>query len=299
MTTKRLSAEALADLRKKGPQNFTDNFLKNLIPGPVGVRYSVADTQCPGLKVRVTDKGRKVFVLSRRVPGKSEASATARKIGLVGAISLADAREKAREWVRLIETGKDPAEVKRAQDMAEAKEKATAEAQVKNTFGKAVRDRYFPHIAHQRRAKDVKNEFEHDLLPGWEDKPIHEFTRKEIRERVRGIARRTSSQAYAALSNLKTFFNWWRDQEDLETVPTDNMRAKNIVGNPRTHRKRVLSNDELFALWRATRPERWREVKAKAWSLSRPDSKVIASGIRVLLLTAARVTKFSRLISES
>lgn len=35
----------------------TDTRLKNLKPAPKGKRYALADLTCPGLKVRINDKG--------------------------------------------------------------------------------------------------------------------------------------------------------------------------------------------------------------------------------------------------
>jgi hypothetical protein len=61
--------------------------------------------------VRVTDKGMKTFVLRTRYPG--EANASRREVGKVGEIELADARDKARGWLKLIAEGKDPARWKR------------------------------------------------------------------------------------------------------------------------------------------------------------------------------------------
>jgi hypothetical protein len=50
----------------KKPRNLTDLFIASLKPAPKGERASFADTQVPGLKVRVTDKGAKSFVLCPR-----------------------------------------------------------------------------------------------------------------------------------------------------------------------------------------------------------------------------------------
>jgi len=88
------------------PRNLTEPLIRNLKPATAGQRYAVADAVVPGLKVRVTDKGAKSFVLWRRYPGAMN-SAAARSLGKVGELTLADARTKARAWLALLAQGKE------------------------------------------------------------------------------------------------------------------------------------------------------------------------------------------------
>ena len=77
-------------------------------------RYDVADAIVPGFGVRVTDKGKKSYVLTARFPGS--ANPTRRTIAEVGAMDLSIAREVARAWLLQIAVGLDPqAEHERAQ----------------------------------------------------------------------------------------------------------------------------------------------------------------------------------------
>src|SRR6476661_1042288 len=99
------------------PRTLTEPYIKNLKPAPAGQRYAVADALVPGLKVRVTDRGSKSFILWKRF-GEAPNPA-ARSLGKVGAISLADARIKARAWLELISKGDDPAALERARREAE------------------------------------------------------------------------------------------------------------------------------------------------------------------------------------
>ena len=89
------------------PRNLTEPFIRNLKPAALDQRYAVADAVVPGLKVRVTDRGSKSFILWRRYPGAKN-SAAARSLGKVGELTLADARTKARAWLALLAQGKDP-----------------------------------------------------------------------------------------------------------------------------------------------------------------------------------------------
>ena len=65
------------------------------------------DSVVPGFGLRVTDKGHRTYVLAARFPGSK--NYTRRELGTVGAIDLVDARTKARRWIEIISTGKDPA----------------------------------------------------------------------------------------------------------------------------------------------------------------------------------------------
>ncbi|MGA8653021.1 MAG: Arm DNA-binding domain-containing protein, partial [Xanthobacteraceae bacterium] len=76
----------------------TDRAIAALKPAPKGRRTLVWDAIVTGFAVRVTDKRQRSFVLVTRYPGSP--NPTARAIGSVGAISLEDARTRAREWLR-------------------------------------------------------------------------------------------------------------------------------------------------------------------------------------------------------
>jgi hypothetical protein len=77
-----------------------------LKPAPPGKRRLVWDAVVPGLAVRVTDQGKRTFVLITRYPGSRHPAP--RALGSVGALTLEAARAKAREWLKLIASAVDP-----------------------------------------------------------------------------------------------------------------------------------------------------------------------------------------------
>jgi Arm DNA-binding domain len=87
--------------------NLTDRALRGLKPAAAGARYEIIDAVQPSLAVRVTDKGAVSFVLRARFPGRAHFTRNA--LGAYPTLSLVNAREKARAWLRLIGEGKDPA----------------------------------------------------------------------------------------------------------------------------------------------------------------------------------------------
>jgi hypothetical protein len=87
-------------------KTLTDRAIPALSPAPPGKRKLVWDAPVPDLAVRVTDKGQRRFVFATRYPGSHHPAP--RSLGTFGAISLEDARFRAREWRKLISTGIDP-----------------------------------------------------------------------------------------------------------------------------------------------------------------------------------------------
>jgi hypothetical protein len=103
-----------------------DRILKALKPAPGGQRYELRDGMMPGLVVRVTDKGTKTFALIAPYGGR--VNPTRRALGEYGALGLAEAREKARDWLKLNERGIDPAiEAKRERLAQQRKQAGTFE----------------------------------------------------------------------------------------------------------------------------------------------------------------------------
>lgn len=68
------------------------------LPPAQGKRYEVRDVLLPGLHLRVSASGSKVFYLSKRVDHRMRRI----KVGSWPILSLKDAREKAREILRAI-----------------------------------------------------------------------------------------------------------------------------------------------------------------------------------------------------
>src|SRR3954452_6408886 len=88
-------------------RTLTDRFIQSCKPAPAGRRIDYADAVVPGLVLRVTDRGHRSFVLRCRYPSHPD-NPTRRALGDYGALSLDDARQKARRWLELIGKGIDP-----------------------------------------------------------------------------------------------------------------------------------------------------------------------------------------------
>lgn len=272
--------------------NLTDAKIKALEPAPAGTdRYEVSDSIVPGLRVRVNEAGRKTFVLLARFPvaskGKRKSRAdgkinpTRRTIGVyidksvmggakpkkgedpqIG--SLGDARKTAREWLELLDAGIDP-------QIRIAENKAKEQVRQENSF-EAVFDDYVAKVLYQkdgetpklRNAKNIERalrmEFVEDKLvdgkkrAGLKGRPITGITKNDI---VRVIEDKVDegyeAMAFQLFAWVRGMFNWAidRGRYGIEVSPCDRLKPKNLIGE-RASRDRVLTDEEIRALWIAT-----------------------------------------------
>jgi len=103
----------------------------------------------------------------------------------------------------------------------------------------------------------VAHEIRRELIPVLGPRPIGEITRREIVTLLEGITDRdgATTNAYARniFGHLSVLFNWAiaRDIYNLEVSPCDRIKPTALFGEKRI-RERVLTDDELRALWRAS-----------------------------------------------
>jgi integrase len=244
----------------------TDVTIRGLKAAPAGKRVEVWDELVSGFGVRVTDTGKKSFVLYTRFNGEP----SRRKIGDVGKISLAEARRKAKEWLELAGQGRDP--------KAEAQAARLAE-EGRATFGAAMEKYIARHVRKTRKAKAVEREIRKELMPRFGRVALVDVTRRDIAKMVGEIRDRGALfQAHHILGHARTFYNWAIAQEEfgVEISPCDRLKPNKLIG-PKHHRTRVLADDELRAIWKAT------------GTLGYP----LGSLYRLLLLTGARLSEAS------
>lgn len=241
-------------------QNLTDRTLKALEPASNGQRYEIFDGIVPSMGVRVTNKvdrntkkPRRTFFLLARYPDPTRTgpgNPTRRALGEYPALELADAREKAREWLALLEKGIDPKQ--QIQDERIARQKAWAEKQDRS-FGKILA-RYIKTRRRDgvRKVDEDERDFNRECLPVWKDKAIDEITMADILKVVEEIRERGKArQALNMAQKIGTFFHWCADDDLIPLSPYRPKRVRIALGE-RQSRDRVLTDDELRAFWAAT-----------------------------------------------
>jgi integrase len=222
----------------------TDRTLKALKPKP-GQRYEMADAMVPGLAIRVTPTGHRMFVLIARYPGSS--NPTRRAIGEYGAITLDQARSEARKWLDLLKRGKDPkAELERAK-LAELRKQG-------NTFAAVAEEYLERHVKTQRTARATERDIRKELIGRWAARPVTDITREDVVAMIEEIVDRPApAMAHLVFAYTRGLFNWAiaRSKYGLETSPCDRLHPTKLIG-PKEPRQRVLTDVELAALWRAS-----------------------------------------------
>jgi integrase len=190
-------------------------------------RYLVYDTAAPGFGVRVSPRGRKTFVLVARFDGKHPAR---RSLGVFGKISLEDAREKARDHLKLLSRGQRTSS---------------------QTFGE-IAEQYLRHIQGQKRARDVECGVRRELISRWRNKPISDVHRADVLKVVdAAMSRGAPYAAHHAWAYCRRIFNWAIARGIVDRSPCDRVRTRDIIG-VKVPRHRVLDDDELRRLWKAS-----------------------------------------------
>lgn len=226
-------------------RKFSDRFIQSLKPAPPGRRIEHFDLAVPSFGIRITDRGRRTWILYLRWPGSR--TPARRKLGKYPNLPLKDAREMAWEWLRLVEKGIDPGAQSR-QAVLEAKRLQAATLAVVAEAWFRDRD-----VAKQRKIKEVMADVRREFVGPWGNRPITEITTNEIATLIRAKAEQHPAQARNLLGYAKRLFGWAVDHEheyNITANPAEKLRAVKLVGK-KSMRQRVLTDAELREVWEA------------------------------------------------
>ena len=231
----------------------TDAKIKGLKAPRTG-QAEYLDSLVPGLRLRIGSSGAKTFILRKRVGGR------ARNLTLdryhERRFTLADARKQARALISDIEAGADP-QPKRHRGRA---------GQTNGTV-KALFEEYRVAKKGLRSIREVKRIFEKYVSPEIGGRLADSITRADVTRLIDGIAAPTMARAVGA--QLSAFYSWAMPRLDrLESNP-----CRDAWKPPKpAARDRVLSEDEIRALWK----------------VSLEELAPFGPGIRLLFLTLQR-----------
>lgn len=225
--------------------NLTDRLLKSLKSGDKP--YEVMDTGVRGLGVQVMPTGVKSFILFRRFPGSKHPAR--RSLGKYSEMSLAQARDKAREWNALVEKGTDPTiENSRRRTATIEAEKQRQASTFEGAFEVYLRRKASKLKSGRHIEREMRREFR-----TWMPLPLADISPSMVKAAIRGIVERDAeTQAHFALGILRTFLNWAVDFGDfgIEVSPCTKLKPAVLIG-PRNIRSHVLKDYEIAAYWRA------------------------------------------------
>jgi integrase len=189
------------------------------------------DQGCPGFGVKVTPKGRKVFVVLYRTAG---AGSQLRKftIGPYGRVTLHQARVAAQKIFAARLEGRDPAVEKR-----EARRRT-----VEDGVGDLIEAFIAQHVSQNRSVREISRLLSREFGSAWGNRSIHGLKKRDVIDVVSGIEDRGAPvAANKALKTIKTFFRWCVGRAVLDQSPADGIP----LPSKETARDRVLSDDEL------------------------------------------------------
>ncbi len=212
------------------------------------------DEQLPGFGVRVSKSGRKTFIV--RYKGAS-GSKRRLNLGVYPVMSLAEARDEAREKLAAIAKGEDPQVEKVAEREAV-------------TFGELAEVYLERHAKiKKRRWQEDERILRVDLLPQWQRRKAKSLGRAEVTEILDAIvARGAPIMANRVKALISKIFNFGIGRGLVEHNPCL------LVPMPARERprERVLSEEEICRVWCALDDEH----------------PVMAATFRMRLLTAQR-----------
>ncbi len=197
-------------------------------------RIEYFDQTFPSFGVRVTARGSKSWFVYYRIGGRLRRLT----LGTFPVDKLAEAREKARNALKMVEHGIDPAKVKE-------REKAERLDTVRRVVAEFI-ERHAK--ARNRSWRQTEAVFEKEVLPDWGDRPIKSITRRDVRDLLDGIMDRgTPYVANRTLAAIRKLFNWCLERDIVDASPVAGVKppAKEAV------RERALSEAEVKEVWTA------------------------------------------------
>jgi integrase len=225
----------------------------NRIKPPARGQVDHFDNGYPGLALRVSYGGGKSWVYFYRLGGKlrrmtlgplrtlakDEKEPKETKPG--DPLTLASARDAWRDARQEVLNGRDPALTRKRQKPATDFRGVSAEWLHRDQAGNRSHD-------------EVKRILDHDVLPHWGQLSVSDIGRRDALDLIDGIADRGAPvMARRVHAHLHRFFRWAVGRGVIEANPMADLPKP----GGETKRDRVLTDDELRAVWKAADDLGW------------------------------------------
>jgi len=219
-------------------QPLTDLTLRKLAAAGAN-RTEIWDSRVPGLGVRVSKAGTKTFILMFRHRGLKRRMT----LGRYPTLTLADARDKAIDALRVVTAGSDP--ILQSQDHDDASFQFA-------TVVDAYVERHCKAHNKASTARESERSLKKHFVARWGKRDIRDIQPTHINEVLDELVEAgTPSEANHALGIIKTLFRWCVDRDLLAISPCQKIRK------PAKHnsRSRTLIDAELKKVWRSFNTE--------------------------------------------
>lgn len=189
----------------------------------------------PGLECVVSPKGTRSWRLLYRVKGDATAKRRSIGLGRYPGISLAEARSRANDAIRLASGGVDP---------RSARAKRVREHDV--LFGQSISQylNWCETTNAPGTVEDKRSVSRTHFLPAFGAHPVRTISKAEIASFLDTLAKQPARRR-TAYSYLRHFFQWAVERDLIEHNPCQAIRAPHLVPS----RDRVLTDSEIQALW--------------------------------------------------
>lgn len=231
---------------------FTAKWVRALA-NPAADRQDYWDSSVPGFGLRAYATGRRTWVYVYRPAGSP--TKLRFTIGNYPALSLADARDVAKDKEREVAKGGNP-----------QGEKLKLRGAI--TFGQLADEYIERHVSQKKSGRNDRQIIEKELRPKWGARKAGSISRQEVADLLEKIRKRAPIQANRTLEIIRKIFNFGIDKGLVQNNPAHRM------GKPskENKRERVLTPTEIGLFWGACEAE----------------SALIAGVFRLLLATGQR-----------
>jgi integrase len=215
-------------------QRLTTRFLETVKPGKARVEYR--DSLLPGLCLVVQPTGTRSFAVRYRIGRRTRKYTIP---GVYPAIDLKTGRDLGAKALRAVAEGRDP-----------GREKLEARESAPDTIAAVVRQFVTMHcmrVNRPRTARETQRLLE-DVLPRWRGRLASSITRRDVLDLldhyVQSGRPSTANHVYRAVRKM---FSWAVERDILVASPCAGIK----LPSPEQSRDRVLSDDEIRAVWQA------------------------------------------------
>jgi integrase len=246
-------------------RHLTARFVDSAKPEPGKPQTDYFDAALPAFGLRVGKTRKTYFVMVRTLQAGAWRLSRV-SIGTTAEVTLAEARERARETLTRAEKGEAP--------QPRAEHRAELEARSRDTFA-AVRELFLArYIGRQQRRPaprtlaEMGRALSSDAMRTWDARPIADVTERDIIEVLDELAARGADvMANRLLAYLRLLFKFAQSRR----IVTGNPAAAVAKPGAETARARVLTLEELRVIWQAT-----------------DDDNLFSGIVRLLMLTGQR-----------
>jgi integrase len=251
----------------------TDTTIRKLLASPLPKRVERADGKVAGLFFITQPSGATSWALRYRADGASRKFT----LGSFPSLDLKAARRAAEEARGKIARGEDPAGQKAA-DRAAAKAEREGETDLVEKVVEKFIERHAK--AQTRDWRETKRLLEKNVVERWRGRRLSAITPPQIHDLLDSIIDRGAPiAANRVFAQLRLMCSWAVKRGLISRSPCDGVSAPSSERG--RARERVLSDDEIRIVWKATR----QPLSAPAAdSIGWPFGPIV----KLLLLTAAR-----------